>query len=327
MKSNHILDEYLHQLIKLFQETENKYESHLKAHPILTRMAMDDEVIFEGMRRALLKEKFYTPKIGCGGPDYQINLIDLPEVFLFASFFGPNQEGRTDISYSTMHHHDDYLLSTINAKGQGYRSLLWKQGYDINYETKDVEIELDKFVPHVPLNIEFIDAHSAHAIFFPKKLTMTYALWSTSYPTNKNSKFKTHPLLQKNKTWIKKILNVARVNPKQLGVAQYREDYFVPNNGKIKLLPGQIKPPDDTNMVQNKLHILQQFLKFDDFKFLKEKVYPTFRKDESVSTWLEKYIDKDPIERNYAAYKEFVPDRHVPLEEYQKVYNFSVPSV
>lgn len=317
----HILDEYLGQLIKIFQETSNKYESHLKAHPILTRMSMDDEVIFEGMRRTLLKDKFYIPKVGCGGPDYQINLIDLPEVFLFASFFGPNREGRTDISYSTMHHHDDYLLSTINAKGQGYKSMLWKKGYHINHETKDVEIEFDKYVPHSPLNIEFVDAHSAHAIFFPEELTMTYALWSHSFPTTKNSKLKTHPLIQKNKTWIKKLMKTANIKPTQLGVAQYREDYFIPVDGKIKLLPGQVKTPDDTNMVQNKLHILQQFLKFEDSKFLKEAVYPKFKADDSVRLWIEKYIENEVIERNYEAYESFTPDRHVPFSEYQKVYD------
>jgi hypothetical protein len=318
----HILDEYQDQIIAIFKNTANKYEAHLKSHPILSRMAKDDEVIFEAMRRAMLKDNFFHPKKGCGGPDYQINLFDLPEVFLFASFFGPNKEGRTDISYSTMHHHDDYLLSTINAKGIGYSSLLWKKGYHINHETKVVDIELDKFVPHPHLNVEFIDSHSAHAIFFPKALTMTYALWSTSFPTPQASKMKSNPLIQKNKAWIKKVLNVANVSPKAIGVAQYREDYFVPENGIIKLLPAQVKPPDDNNFVQNKLHILQQFIGFQDASFLKNQIYTKYKDETKITPWVEKFIEKEPIQRNYETYDGFVPNRNVHIDEYKKVYSF-----
>ena len=318
----HILDEYQDQIIAIFKNTANKYEAHLKSHPILARMAKDDEVIFEAMRRAMLKDSFFTPKKGCGGPDYQINLFDLPEVFLFASFFGPNKEQRTDITYSTMHHHDDYLLSTINAKGIGYSSLIWKKGYHINYETKNVDILLDKFVSHPNMNIEFIDSHTAHALFYPKALTMTYALWSTSFPTPQASKMKSNPFIQKNKTWIKKILNVANVNPKTIGVAQYREDYFVPENGIIKLLPAQVRPPDDNNFVQNKLHILQQFIGFEDASFLKENIFTKFKETKEVKPWVEKLIEREPIQRNYDGCQTLTPNRNVPIDEYKKCYSF-----
>jgi hypothetical protein len=320
----HILDEYQDQIISIFRNTSNRYESHLKAHPILTRMAKDDEVIFEAMRRAMLKEKFFFPIKGCAGPDFGITLFDLaPEVFLFASTFGPNQEGRTDVSFSTMHHHDDFLLSTINAKGKGYSSLIWKKGYHINHETKEVEIELDKFAPHPHMNIEFIDSHTAHTIFFPKELTMTYALWSTAYPTNEVNKIKSNPFIQKNKEVIKKVLNFAKIKPTQVGVTQYREDYFVPENGKIKFLPGQVHPQDDENIIQNKLHILQQFLKFDDIAFLKNKVYSNIKNadKDKVSQWLEKMIERDPIPRNYEGVNQYIPQRNVHLDEYKKCYS------
>ncbi len=319
----HILDEYQNEIIKLFKETSNKYEAHLKAQPILVRMAKDDEVIHEAMRRAMKKEKFFYPS-SCGGPDFQINLIDLPEVFLFASFFGPNKDKRTDISYSTMHHHDDYLLSTINAKGLGYSSLIWEKGYDINYDTKLVEIHLDKFAPHPHMNIEFIDSHTAHTIFYPEDLTMTYALWSNSHPTNNTNKLRGHPLIQKNKTWIKKLMKSTNVSPQKLGVQQYREDYFVPQNGQIKLLPGQVSPPNGKHAIENRLHILQQFLGFQDFKYLKDRIYPTLKttNKEEAKVWIEKFIEKEVIPRKYDSYNPYVTNRNVHIEEYRACYSF-----
>lgn len=319
----HLLDDYLEQIVSIFNSTDNKYESHMKSHPILARMASDDEVIFEGMRRSMKKSEFYHPK-KCVGPDFQINLIDRPEVFLFASFFGPNKDMRTDVSYSTMHHHDDYLLSTINAKGVGYKSLIWKKGYDINYDTKDVRIDLDKYVAHPHMNVEFIDSHTAHTIFYPEGLTMTYALWSNSHPTNKSSKLKSNPILQKNKAWIKKILNAANVKPENIGVQQYREDYFVPKDGKIKLLPGQILPPNGANAIQNRLHIIKEFLGFQDTKYLKENIYTELKNqnDDEALSWIEKMIENQSIERNYDSYDPYVEGRNVNIEKYKEVYNF-----
>jgi hypothetical protein len=319
---NHILDEYTSQIITIFQTSQNKYEAHLKSHPVLVRMSNDDEVIMEAMRRALQKKSFYRPT-SCVTPDFQISLIDIPEVFLFASFFGPNRDKETDVSYSTMHHHDDYLLSTINAKGAGYNSIIWKKGYKIDHETKDVEIEVDKYVPHSPMKIEFIDSHTAHTLFYPKAMTMTYALWSNSHPTTSINKARTNPFIQKNKALIKKLLRTVNMAPTAIGVNQYREDYFNPENGKIKLLPGQVLPPNGNHPIQNRFNILQEFLGFDDLKFLKNDLYGHFsaNEDKEERTWIEKYIDGEKIERNYDGYEFNVPKRNVHISEYHKCYN------
>jgi len=316
----HILDECTNSIIKTFKENPNKYESHLKCYPILNRMAANDEVIFEVFRRNMLKPKFFDKK-RCT-PDFQFTLIDEPEVFLFVNFFGPNKEKRTDYSYSTMHHHDAFLLSTINAKGKGYNSIIFKQGYEINKDEMEATLEVEKYVPHSPGNIEFIDCHTAHTIFYPESTTMTYGLWSHHQPTASTAKIKTNPLIQKNKEWIKKLINIAKVDVKSVGVPQYREDYFFPENGILKFLPGQVNPSDGKHFVQNFFNIAQEFLNFDDFNFLKESY--SFLKKENLESehmqWLEKSIEKETIARNYESYNMYTPKRNVAMEEYQKVY-------
>ena len=317
-----ILDECLNGIIKTFKTTSNKYESHLKCYPILNRMASNDEVIFEVFRRNMVKPNFFNKK-RCT-PDFQLTLIDEPEVFLFVNFFGPNKEKRTDYSYSTMHHHDDFLLSTINAKGKGYNSIIFKQGYEINRDKMEAKLEMEKYVPHSPGNIEFIDCHTAHTIFFPESTTMTYGLWSAHQPTANSAKMKSNPFIQKNKAWIKKLINVAKVDMKTVGVPQYREDYFYPENGKLNFLPGQILPNDGEHFVQNFFNIAQEFLNFSDMNFLK-KTYSDLKNegvaDEQIQ-WIEKSIENEKIERNYDSYNMYTPKRNVHIEEYQKIYNF-----
>ena len=319
-----ILDECLDQIKKTFKSTSNKYESHLKCYPILNKMAANDEVIFEVFRRNMVKPNFYQKK-RCT-PDFQLTLIDEPEVFLFVNFFGPNQEKRTDYSYSTMHHHDDFLLSTINAKGKGYNSIIFKQGYEIDRDKMEAKLEVEKYVPHSPGNIEFIDCHTAHTIFYPESTTMTYGLWSAHQPTADTAKMKSNPFIQKNKAWIKKVINVAKVNVKSLGVPQYREDYFYPKDGTLHFLPGQVNPNDGQHFVQNFFNIAQEFLDFQDFKFLKD-IHQKLKKGDLINEggameWIEKSIEKEPILRNYDSYDMYVPKRNVPMEEYRKVFEF-----
>ena len=321
----HLLDECLKQIVKNFEISANKYEAHLKCYPILNRMAANDEVIFEVFRRNMLKPKFFNKK-RCT-PDFQLTLLDEPEVFLFVNFFGPNKEKRTDYSYSTMHHHDDFLLSTINAKGKGYTSLIFKQGYEIDKDNMTAKLDLEKFVLHQPGNIEFIDCHTAHALFYPESTTMTYGLWSTHFPTPQSAKWKKNPIIQKNKTWIKKAINAVKFDVKTVGVAQYREDYFYPKDGELKFLPGQVLPQDGDYFVQNFFNIAQEFLQFSDFEFLKnlyEKIKKGDIPNEQPPTleWIEKTIEKEVIERNYDSYNMYTPKRNVHIDEYQRIYNF-----
>jgi len=317
----HKLDECLDFVRKTFAETDNKYESHLKCYPTLHRMAEDDEIIFEVLRRNMMKPQFFS-KTHCT-PDFQFTLLDEPDCYIFVNFFGPNKEMRTDVSYSTMHHHDDYLLSTINAKGEGYKSLIFKQGYNINKEEETAEVALEKYVLHAPRNIEFIDCHTNHCIFYPESITMTYGLWSTFFPTSRLTKITRSNFVQTNKAGIKKVLDSIRLNPKKLGVAQYREDYFYPEDGILKFLSDQILPENGDHYVQNFFHVLKEFLSFSDNQFLKD-LHTTVKKEENGDqiTWVEKAIENEPIERNYNSYEMYVDKRNVNISEYKKIYKF-----
>lgn len=320
IRKEHLLDECLEHLLMVFRSTPNKYEAHLKCYPTLHRMADNIEVIHEVFRRNILNKNAFT-KSNCT-PDFQLTLLNEPECFLFVNFFGPNKDCRTDISYSTMHHHDDYLLSTINAKGDGYKSLIFQQGYEIDKEKMTAKLELEKYVKHTPRHIEFIDCHTAHTIFYPESTTMTYGLWSTHHPTQKMTKSRNIPFVQKNKELIKKGLKMLKVSPKQIGVQQYREDYFFPGNGIINFLEAQVSPPQGSHYTQNFFNIAQGFLEFSDKNFLKD-FFLKNKSDEGIEkNWLEKLVENEEIPRNYDSYEMYTPKRNVNITEYQKIYEF-----
>ena len=317
IKMKHKLDESLDAIKNHFRE-RNPYAAHLKSHLTLNRMATDDEVIFEIIRRNLATKKFDELT---GAIDFQICLFDAPECTFYVTFFGPNPKQDTTHTYSTMHHHDDALLSTINAKGPGYNSLIFKKGFNIDKQTNEVEIGLEKYVPHSLFNIEFIDAQTAHTLFFPKSISMTYALWSNYLPVNRLTKLKSSPFIQKNKSLIKKIIRKASVNVESIGIPQQIEDYFYPENGKIKFLSSQILPPTQSNWIQNYFHIIQ-FTGFNDKNFLKS-IYPKYVEEKNNALpYIEKLIEGEVIERNYENYDFNIDKRNVSIDEYRKCYAF-----
>jgi hypothetical protein len=316
----HSLDFYLESLKRNFTAISNKYEAHLKSHVYLSRMAVDDEVIFEVFRRNLVTPGFFQRT--SFSPDFLISMMDGPDCSLSMSFFGPLPDGRTDYTYSTLHHHDDFLLSTISAKGPGYSSLIFKQGYDIDSQTKEVKLEVDKYCRHSNLNIEFIDKHSAHTIFYPPALSMTYALWSSYKPTTKIESWKQSRIIQKNKVALKKMIGKIVPDLGAVGITQYREDYFYPDEGKIKLLDGQILPPPGMNFTQNLFHKMQ-FVSFNDRAFL-EKLLPALTAEDRhlASPWIAKFLAGEEIPANYSSYTMITPNRNVHIDELRKCFSF-----
>lgn len=323
MEKLHKLDEHIIAITKIFKTTDNKYEAHLRCNPILYKMAADEEVIFEVLRRNMRKPKFFSKKL-CT-PDFPLWLAEEPEFSLHAFFFGPNQEKRTDVTYSTMHHHDDFLLSTINAKGPGYKSLIFQPGYEIDTDKMEAKIELEKYSLHAPNHIEFITSHTAHVLFYPDAPTLTYGLWSTHYPTSRVTKLKNSEFVKKNKEKLKNLVDKMKLNLRKVGVQQYREDYFFPENGTLKFLSGQIDPPQGKHFIQNFFHHAKEFIGFNDTNFLK-KLYSELNKsnqgENNSLSWIERAIEKETIERNYESYQMYTPKRNVPIEEYRKLYEF-----
>lgn len=316
----HPLDYYLNTFKKIFEDTESRYEAHLRSHVFLYRMAKEEDVIFEILRRNMIKPGFFNQ--ASVTPDFMMNLIDTPECVLSASFFGPLPDKSTDYTYSTMHHHDEFLLSTINAKGPGYTSLIFKEGFQVEQNTGRVSIELEKYCHHSPMNIEFIDKRSAHTLFYPADVTLTYALWCHYKPITYVNKLRKHPLIKKNKELVKKALSLFKSDVKTLGVFQMSEDYFYPDNGIIRMLPAQILPKEANHFVENFFYKLQ-YVGFNDRKFLEQLPAQLNEQDRiKAEPWIKRFLNNEPFKTNYDGYDMLIPKRNVHINDYRKCFDF-----
>jgi hypothetical protein len=305
------------------KERKNRYEAHAIAHPYLYDLASEGVgTIFEIFKIAMLQPDFFKRQEK--SYSFQINLISHPEHEFYCSFFVPLANKETTHTYSPMHTHGEYMLSSINAFGEGYNSLIWKKGWEMDVTTKEVDMKLLKYCKHKHLNIEFMDANTAHTIFYPEKICVTYAFWTHSRPTNLINKLRSKKFVKKNKELLKKIVKVLIPSPSLVGLVVHKEDYFYPKNGKLYLGSDREVQPVVNTFCQNFFSILQE-LGFNDKVFIESLKTKLPEEDLLlVRSWIEKFITGTPIAINYEGYNTHHDRRNIHIDEYKKIYNFDL---
>ncbi|MBN8703052.1 MAG: hypothetical protein J0M08_08300 [Bacteroidetes bacterium] len=306
------------------EERKNRYEAHTIAHPYLYRLAKEgSETIFEVLKMAMLEPDFFHRKEASHA--FQINLTGHFEHEFNCSFFVPIASREITHSYSPMHTHGPYMISTINAYGEGYNSLIFQKGFNVvDPQTGQVEMKLQKYLRHKPLNIEFMDEDTAHTVFYPREICVTYAFWTHSRPTSKINKLRNLNLVRKNKELIKKIIKRLIPSPSAVGIAVHNEDYFYPKDGKLFKGSGREIQPTINSFPQNFFAVIQE-IGFNDLSFLEELKRKLPPSDLNLAgEWIDKFIKGEKIQLNYDGYNTLHPRRNVHIDEYRKVYEFSL---
>ena len=182
-----LLSKYREQLNLDFSGTDF-YQSHLKANGTLLEMASNDETLFEILAKNIGSKKFLSSlRIN---PVIALPMIEESNYTLVANCWIPRPDGNIELSHQSIHHHGNLLLSSVGAFGSGYESMLFEKIKAS--DNPDVKIKLSKIYSNPRGHIEFVDAYTPHIVFYPEKLSITFALWSRAYPlvTNRISKFK-----------------------------------------------------------------------------------------------------------------------------------------
>ncbi|MBS1650679.1 MAG: hypothetical protein JSU07_01595 [Bacteroidetes bacterium] len=303
------------------KQVKNRYEVHAIVQPYLYRMAQEGKpLLYEILKKEMLKPNFFLRKEH--SPGFQINLIAHPSCDFNCSFFIPLANNETLHTYSPMHTHGEYLLSTINAFGKGYTSLIWQQGKKVNTENNEVEMKLQKYCQHHYMNVEFMDKDTAHTIFYPNELCITYAFWTHSKPTNFVNKLRGNTLINKNKEMFKKIITTFIKSPEKLGIVLQKEDYFYPKDGKLYSISSREIQPEVLTFPQNFFSVLQT-VGFNDNLFI-EKLSKKIPENafSLVNPWIQKFLSGEKISINYEGYNAYHPTRNVHINEFKKIYNF-----
>jgi hypothetical protein len=193
-------ENYLSALKSIFVNSGDKHEANYRSSQLMADMSGDREFFTEILERHIDGEgnlnTLHYPVVGID--------IELNEEFgLVANCWIPLPDGATNMSTKAIHHHGDMLLTTATAFGTGYEHWTFETPTVVDADQEIYELRVLERSPH-PLNhVAFVDAWIAHLPLYPPDLTITYALWSSRFPTNWKDRIKRNEFLQKNKDLLK----------------------------------------------------------------------------------------------------------------------------
>ncbi len=197
---NDKVDKYIRVLKGVFARSRDKHEANYQSAELMAEMSGDNELFSDILRRHIEKVgSFNTRHYPVVGID-----IDLNEHFgLVANCWIPLPDRATNVSTKAIHHHGDMLLTTTTAFGTGYEHWTFETPTVVDAHKEIFELKLLEQAPHPRNHVAFVDAYVAHLPLYPPDTTVTYALWSSRFPTTWKDKVKRNEFLQRNKSILK----------------------------------------------------------------------------------------------------------------------------
>jgi hypothetical protein len=260
------LEDYIAELNLIFDKNTDRYKAHELSQPILLKMAEDKSIINQIIARNIVKPGFFEQKRITPVIAFEIEVNDV--VSFIAHCWLPQPDLDTEISNQSIHHHGDLILTSVAAWGSGYESILFKKGIHIDKKTHETTFEIEKIYKNPYMNIEFIDVNTAHIVFYPNELSITYALW-TNHKSKSAEKLRSISFLQKNRKKIRKIIdyfNLAKI----FNLNSYQFVDFYPKSGKIYAMKNRIRytAGGHDSFAHGLFKILSE-TKFQDYNLLK----------------------------------------------------------
>ena len=217
---------YIESLKQIFATAPNKHEANYRSQAVLEDMSSDPEFFTSVLEKHLqtagsLNTKHY-PVVGID--------IELNHLFgLVANCWIPLPDRATNVSTKAIHHHGDMLLSTVTAFGPGYEHWTFEKPVVVDPETESYSMTLIDHAPHPLHHVAFVDSYVAHLPFYPQGMTITFALWSSKFPSTWKDRLKRVPLVQKNSDLLKKVARSAGMTKQlDLKVVEYFDFYPTP---------------------------------------------------------------------------------------------------
>lgn len=220
------MKKYNEALSKVFRQNHDKHKANEASRTILEDMSGDPGFLTEALRQHIAKPDSLNAK---HYPVVGLNVELNPYYGLIANCWIPLPDQATDISTKSIHHHGDMLLSTVTAFGTGYEHYTFTNPKMVDEKNERFSMELIENGAHPVNHVAFVDAYVAHLPLYPPDLTVTYALWSSRFPTGWKDRVKRLPILQKNSKKLRDIaVKAGFAKQLELKVIEYFDYYPTP---------------------------------------------------------------------------------------------------
>jgi hypothetical protein len=250
------MERYISELTRIFKETRDKHEAHRQAQNVLQDICGDHGFIAAVLRRHLSKPETLNAK------NYPVVAFDIefnPYYWLVANCWIPLPGRETHVSTKAIHHHGRLLLTTATVFGPGYEHWLFTKPVMMDPARELFSTQVTERRLHSLHDVALVDAYVPHLPFYPERLTITLALWSSNSPTTWKDRVKRIPLLKKNETVLKRIARRARLAGKlDLNIVEYFD--FYPTDQGFRGMKERVeyeRGPNEDHL-QSLFHILQQ---------------------------------------------------------------------
>lgn len=211
---------YTSNLEKVFASTRDKHEANKKSEQILADMSGDAELFTEILINHIKKPQSLN---NLHYPVVSLEIANNSYFTLVANCWIPLPDSSTHLSTKAIHHHGDMLLTTATAFGTGYEHWTFETPQVVDAGQEIYSLKVLEQAPHPLHHVAFVDAYIAHLPLYPPDLTITYALWSSRFPTTWKDRVKRIPLMQENSQRLRELA-------KKIGLAKQLElkivDYF-----------------------------------------------------------------------------------------------------
>ena len=251
-----IIERYIDALKKIFATSSDKHEANVRARTVLEDMSGDPAFFTAALAKHLntpgsLNSKHY-PVVGID--------IELNHLFgLVANCWIPLPDRVTNMSTKAIHHHGDMLLSTVTAFGPGYEHWTFKTPFVVDADRERYSLTVIDRTPHPLHHVAFVDSFIAHLPFYPAGMTITYALWSSRFPSTWKDRVKRVPLLQKNANRLRKLaVRAGMAKQLELKVVEYF-DFFPTADGFCGIRERkEFELGPNTDYLPSLFHVIQE---------------------------------------------------------------------
>jgi len=309
--------DFIQEVIDLSDKIDDRRRFHEAAKPWLLKMGTPEYIhkVFEMnlMDNGFLQRKWSTYETPF------LYLFENNHFYLKYHVFLTVKSMDVEKTTNIIHHHNNYLLSSLAAFGSGY--------YTIHYDKKIVSnpdgthsLKRTRDFNHLPGEISFVDSYEPHVVFNPSELSATTVLWS---PDKKQitDNLRNHPLVKPFKKLLIRIIHFFGAS-RQLGVAEENVCQYYLENGKyyavketeiFESFKAEMGPEVDDYYI-NALALFMQKTNYKNTSFLNQMI----KKETTPETW-KKYLTQlangEPINEVYGRETLYIPNGEMRKED------------